>query len=370
MLSKLGFLLARPVLHRLDPEVAHGLTIKALRMMPQPALPVCDPRLAVEAFGLAFANPLGLAAGFDKNAEVPDAMLSLGFGFTEVGTVTPLPQVGNPRPRLFRLVEDQAVINRMGFNNAGAEAVRGRLEARGGRPGIAGVNIGANKDSPDRIGDYVKGIRAFSHVAAYFTVNISSPNTPGLRALQSLAELQALLERLNLARAQQHRRPPMLLKIAPDLRDDEMADIAIACGNGAVDGIIVANTTLRRDGLRSAQKQQQGGLSGVPLLGLSTVNLAKLRMLTKGGIPLIGVGGVHDAASALLKIRAGACLVQLYSALVYKGPGLVDEILAGIAGELSAKATTLAALCGSEAEAIAQQGFIHQGIIHQGLKGK
>ncbi len=357
MLANLGFALARPMLHRLDAERAHGLTINALRMLPLGAPAPCDARLAVAAFGLRFANPLGLAAGFDKNAEVPDAMLALGFGFTEIGTVTPLAQEGNPRPRLFRLAQDRAVINRMGFNNEGHAAALRRLEARRGRGGIVGVNIGANKLSEDRIGDYVKGILAFSHVADYFTVNISSPNTPGLRALQSRAELESLLSRLNAAREQQDARPPMLLKIAPDLNDDEMEDIALVCGQGAVDGIIVSNTTLRRDGLRSDLKPQAGGLSGEPLLELSTVQLAKLRVLTKGAVPLVGVGGVHDAASALLKIKAGASLVQLYSALVYKGPGLVAEILDGMAKELSARGKTIADLCGTEAEAIAHHGF-------------
>ena len=357
MLANLGFTLARPLLHRLDAEQAHGLTIKALRMSPLRSTPPCDARLAVAAFGLNFPNPLGLAAGFDKNADVPDAILGLGFGFTEVGTVTPKPQEGNPKPRLFRLTEDRAVINRLGFNNEGHAAALLRLQARRGRGGIVGVNIGANKESNDRIGDYVKGIIAFSHVADYFTVNISSPNTPGLRALQSRVELESLLARLNAARGLQDARPPMLLKIAPDLSDGEMEDIALACGQGAVDGIIVSNTTLRRDGLSSDLKFEAGGLSGEPLLELSTLQLAKLRILTKSAVPLIGVGGVHDAASALLKIRAGASLVQLYSALVYKGPGLVGEILAGIGQELSAKNTTLAALCGSEAEAIAHHGF-------------
>jgi dihydroorotate dehydrogenase len=284
-------------------------------------------------------------------------MLALGFGFTEIGTVTPKPQAGNPRPRLFRLPEDDAVINRMGFNNEGHAAALARLRARSGRGGIVGVNIGANKDSADRIADYVAGIGAFSDVASYFTVNISSPNTPGLRALQSRGELEALLDRLNAARERQDLRPPMLLKIAPDLRDDELEDIAVACAEGAVDGIIVSNTTLSRDGLHSRFKGEQGGLSGRPLLPLSTRQLAKLRLLTEGRIPLVGAGGVHDAASALMKIRAGASLVQLYSALVYKGPGLVTEILAGIADELTRSGATLSSLTGSAAREIAHQGL-------------
>ncbi len=355
-LAALAFPLARPLLHSLDAETAHGLTIRALSALPPGRAPANDPRLAVEAFGLSFGNPLGLAAGFDKNAEVPDAMLALGFGFTEIGTLTPRPQEGNPRPRLFRLPEDGAVINRMGFNNEGHVAALGRLQARRGRGGIIGVNIGANKDSQDRIGDYVKGIEAFAAVASYFTVNISSPNTPGLRALQSRAELEQLLARLDAARDRQARRPPMLLKIAPDLRQDELEDIAAACGGGAVDGIIVSNTTLSRDGLGSPRKGEQGGLSGEPLLQLSTRQLARLHLLTEGRLPLVGVGGVHDGPSALLKIRAGACLVQLYSALVYRGPGLVGSILAFLSAEVARSGTSLASLRGRDAAAIAHQG--------------
>ncbi len=357
MLARLVFPLARPLLHALDAETAHGLTLKALGFMPGGSPPISDSRLAVEAFGLRFPNPLGLAAGFDKNAEVPDAMLALGFGFTEIGTVTPKPQAGNPRPRLFRLEPDEAVINRMGFNNEGHAAALARLEARAGRPGIVGVNIGANKDSDDRIGDYVKGIEAFSHLASYFTVNISSPNTPGLRGLQSRAELETLLARLNAARGLQRRKPPMLLKIAPDLRDDELEDIAAACGGGAVDGIIVSNTTLSRGGLTSPLKDQQGGLSGKPLLALSTRQLAKMYLLTGGAIQLIGAGGIHDAASALQKIRAGASLLQLYSALVYRGPALVADILSGLATELDRRGRPLGDLVGADARSLAHHGL-------------
>jgi dihydroorotate dehydrogenase len=353
-LASLAFPLARPLLHALDAETAHGLTISALKLLPSGKAAAPDPRLQAEAFGLRFPNPLGLAAGFDKNAEVPDQMLALGFGFAEIGTVTPLPQAGNPQPRLFRLSADEAVINRMGFNNEGHRAALKRLEARKGRGGIVGVNIGANKESGDRIGDYVKGIEAFSHVASYFTVNISSPNTPGLRALQSRTELEALLVRLNAARGTQEHKPPMLLKIAPDLSDDELEDIATACGGGAVDGIIVSNTTLSREGLRSGLAQEAGGLSGKPLLDLSTQRLARLYLLTGGEIPLVGAGGVHDGASALRKIRAGASLVQLYSALVYRGPGLVTEILSGLAAALDGE--TLQSLRGRDAAAIAHQG--------------
>ena len=354
-LAALAFPFARPLLHALDAETAHGLTIRALSAMPAGAPAAADPRLAVEAFGLSFPNPLGVAAGFDKNAEVPDAMLALGFGFTEIGTVTPKPQVGNPRPRLFRLPEDGAVINRMGFNNEGHAAALRRLEARRGRGGIVGVNIGANKDSADRIGDYVQGIARFTHVASYFTVNISSPNTPGLRGLQSRAELEQLLSRLNDERARHEAQPPMLLKIAPDLREDELEDIAAACG-GAVDGIIVSNTTLSRDGLRSGHAKEQGGLSGLPLLALSTRQLARMFVLTDGRIPLVGAGGVHDGASALMKIRAGASLVQLYSALVYQGPELVTDILNHLAAEAARHGGSLASLRGRDAALLAHQG--------------
>lgn len=354
-LAARAFPVLRPLLHGLDAETAHRLTIRALALAPPGAVPKPDPRLAVTAFGLHFPNPLGLAAGFDKNAEVPDAMLALGFGFTEIGTVTPQPQAGNPRPRLFRLAEDHAVINRMGFNNDGHAAALQRLQARAGRGGIVGVNIGANKESADRIGDYVAGINAFGHVASYFTANISSPNTPGLRALQSRAELSALMTRLTAARQSAARKPPMLLKIAPDLSEEEIEDIAVCCEGGVVDGIIVSNTTLSRPGLRSPLAGEQGGLSGEPLLELSTRQLARLHLLTGGRIPLVGAGGVHDAASALLKIRAGASLVQLYSALVYQGPGLVAEILSGMVEELARSGATLESLRGCDAAALAHQ---------------
>ena len=352
-----AFPLLRPLLHSLDAETAHGLTIRLLRGFAPGTPRSSDRSLAVAAFGLAFPNPLGLAAGFDKNAEVPDAMLGLGFGFVEIGTVTPRPQAGNPRPRLFRLPADRGVINRMGFNNEGQAATLRRLEARAGRPGIVGVNIGANKDSADRVADYVAGIEAFSHLASYVTINISSPNTPGLRGLQSRAELETLLSRLGEARARQRRQPPMLLKIAPDLGDDELEDIARCCGGGAVDGIIVSNTTLRRDGLSSPARGEAGGLSGAPLFALSTRVLAKVYLLTGGRLPLIGAGGIGDAETAWIKLRAGATLLQLYSALVYAGPALVEEILTGLAARLAASGQTLDAVRGSDAAAFAHQGL-------------
>lgn len=358
MLTRLGFALARPVLHAMDAERAHNLTIALLKAMPLRWPARSAPSLAVKAFGLDFPNPLGLAAGFDKNADVPDAMLALGFGFAEIGTVTPRAQEGNPKPRLFRLAEDRAVINRMGFNNAGHDEAFLKLSARAGRPGIVGVNIGANKDSADRIGDYVQGIREFSQLASYLTVNISSPNTPGLRGLQSRGELQNLLDRLNAARQRIGRKPPMLLKIAPDLGDDELQDIAAVCAGGAVDGIIVSNTTLSRSGLRSGLKTEQGGLSGAPLFQLSTRQLARLYVLTAGRIPLVGVGGIDSAATAWRKIEAGATLIQLYSALVYQGPELVSHILTGLEQRLEAEGlTSLSSVTGRKAGDIAHQGL-------------
>ena len=348
-LAAFAFPLVRPLIHALEAERAHGVSVAVMKALPRgrPAVPGL---LAVSAFGLDFPNPLGLAAGFDKNAEVPDAMLGEGFGFVEVGTVTPKPQAGNPQPRLFRLKQDGAVINRMGFNNEGHAAALARLQARAGRPGIVGVNIGANKDATDRMADYVAGIEAFSGVASYLTVNISSPNTPGLRALQSRAELQELLDRLNAARAKQARKPPMLLKIAPDLRPDELEDVAHCCGGGAVDGIIVSNTTLSRDGLTSPLKTEQGGMSGRPLFELSTRQLARVFVLTGGGIPLVGAGGIDGPEAAWRKIEAGASLLQLYTAMVYRGPALVGDILSGLEAKLRAEgASTLGAIRGRAA---------------------
>ncbi len=348
-----GFSIARPLLMGLDAEQAHRATVKALSCLPAQQPPKFEPRLHQKLFGLDFPNPLGLAPGFDKNAEVPNAMLGLGFGFVEVGTVTPRPQTGNPKPRLFRLPEDRAVINRMGFNNEGHSAVLARLNSRTKR-GIIGINIGANKDSADRAADYVAGITTFGAIADYITVNISSPNTPGLRGLQSAAELESLLSKLNAARATQNKRVPMLLKIAPDLVDGELADIAACCSGGAVDGVIVSNTTLSRDGLRSQLSKETGGLSGRPLRHLATRQLAKFRVLTKGAIPLIGVGGIQDAESAFEKIRAGASLIQLYSALVYEGPGLVGKILEGLTREIHSRGlSSIAEAVGIDAQVLA-----------------
>ncbi|WP_432431192.1 quinone-dependent dihydroorotate dehydrogenase [Methylocella silvestris] len=332
---------ATPVLRQLDAETAHRLTIRALALYPAGgAVAPDDPRLAVRAFGLNFPNPIGLAAGFDKNAEAADAILALGFGFAEVGTITPLPQPGNARPRLFRLTADEAVINRFGFNSEGAAAVLARLARRGaGRPGVLGVNIGANKDSADRTADYVQAIAQLAASADYLTVNISSPNTPGLRDLQRSAALDDLLARILAARdgmIEACGRKPVLLKIAPDLTLDEL-DAIVACGRRrAIDGLIVANTTLSRPaGLREADlAKQQGGLSGRPLFDLSTQMLAAAFLRVEGAFPLIGAGGVDSAERAFAKIEAGASLVQLYSALVFKGPGLPAAIKRGLIATL------------------------------------
>ena len=354
-LINFGFKALRPLLHCMDAETAHGLTIKALKTgLGESAKIITPTNLGMSCFGLKFENPLGLAAGFDKNAEVPDAMLAMGFGFVEVGTVTPRPQEGNPRPRLFRLSEDRAVINRLGFNNEGHATVRERLRRRTHRPGIVGVNIGANKDSADRISDYVAGIKAFSDVASYFTINISSPNTPGLRNLQSAAELPALLKRLNDARQALQRKVPMLLKIAPDLEADEMQAIAECCLNFAVEGVTISNTTVSRPALQSLYARETGGLSGAPLFDLSTQQLARFYLLTQGKIPLVGVGGIANAEHAWSKICAGASLLQLYSALVFQGPELVQEILSGLARKLAGKNfATLSEAVGNSAEEIA-----------------
>jgi len=319
-----------PAIRLMDAEKAHGAAIAALKtgLVPAPAKFSHD-SLRIEVCGLSFPNPVGLAPGFDKNAEVPDAMLGQGFGFVEVGTVTPLPQDGNVKPRLFRLPEDKAVINRMGFNNHGAEAVLRRLMVRK-KNGIVGVNIGANKSSDDREGDYVKGIETFHQIADYLTVNISSPNTPGLRGMQSRKELTTLLDRLSETRQKLHCQTPVFLKIAPDLIDEELADICEVCLGGAVDGLIISNTTLSREGLHSSVQNEAGGLSGQPLFEMSTRMLARASKLTQGKLPLIGVGGVSSAEQAFEKLRAGASLVQLYSAMVYEGPTLGHEISKGL----------------------------------------
>ena len=320
--------LAPRCLRLLDPERAHRATIWALRHgLALRDRAADDPALAIRLWGRNFSNPIGLAAGFDKDAEVPGPMLGLGFGFVEVGSVTPRAQPGNPRPRLFRLPADGAVINRLGFNNGGAEAARTALErwrAKGGS-GLVGVNIGKNKESADAAADYAAAGRALAPVADYLTINVSSPNTPGLRALQGKAELEDLIDGLRAALGDGP--PPLLLKVAPDLGEAELADIAEVAIERRLDGLIATNTTIARPpGLAGRHRAETGGLSGRPLFAPSTAVLAQLYRLTEGRLPLVGVGGIASGAGAYAKIRAGASLVQLYTALVYQGPGLVARI--------------------------------------------
>jgi dihydroorotate dehydrogenase len=315
--------LFRPLAFALDAERAHRLTIAALKALPggRPAEP--DPMLAVEVAGLRFPNPVGLAPGFDKDAEVWRQMLGFGFGFVEVGTLTPRSQQGNEKPRLFRLAEDEAVINRMGFNNQGQAAAALRLAKRDRNAGIVGINIGTNKDSPDRIADYAAGVRAMAPLADYLTINISSPNTPGLRALQDKGALGELLAAVTEARGAG---PPLFLKFAPDLEQADVDDIArLAIGRG-MDALIVANTTLSRPMLASAHREEAGGLSGAPLKALALQRLRDFRAATGAQLPLIAAGGIGSGEDAFARIRAGASLVQLYSALVYRGPGLAKRI--------------------------------------------
>ncbi|UAL10227.1 quinone-dependent dihydroorotate dehydrogenase [Caulobacter segnis] len=333
---------AARALHVFDPEDAHGWAIRGLKwgLGPRDGGPD-DPILAVRLAGLDLPNCVGLAAGFDKNAEVPDAMLAAGFGFVEAGTVTPLAQAGNPRPRLFRLTEDQAVINRMGFNNGGLESFAQRLSARKEKGGVVGANIGANKDATDRIQDYVTGLTQLWGLSDYFTANISSPNTPGLRALQTKAALEELLGRLSETRAALRIASgadyPVFLKVAPDLEDGEVEAIVETVVGAGLDAIIVSNTTIARpDTLRSAQAGEGGGLSGAPLLAPSTAVLKRFHAAAAGRVALIGAGGIADGAGAYAKIRAGARAVQLYSALVYGGPGLVTRIKRDLAARLRA----------------------------------
>jgi len=319
--------LLRPLIFRLDAERAHLLSLAALEKVARRTPPRTDPMLSTRVAGLDFPTPIGLAAGYDKDARVPDALLGLGFGFVEVGTLTPKPQAGNPKPRLFRLVEDHAVINRMGFNNGGQEAAFTRLAARE-RRGIVGVNVGANKDSADRIADYARGVRAMAPVADYLTINISSPNTPGLRALQEAAALDALLAAAIEARGEQG--PPIFLKVAPDLDPADIDAIAKVVVGRKVDALIVANTTVSRPPLSSRHAGEGGGLSGEPLRPLALRRLRDFRAATGGQVPLIAAGGIGSAEDAYARIRAGASLVQLYSALVYEGPGLAMRIAKGL----------------------------------------
>jgi dihydroorotate dehydrogenase len=335
--------LALSALYALPPETAHHAALYALEhhLVGSRAAPD-DPVLRTRVWGMDYPNPIGLAAGFDKDARVADAMLSLGFGFVEAGTVTPRPQPGNPGPRLFRLDEDRAVINRLGFNSGGLASFARRLAARRGSPekrGIVGANVGKNRDTQDAGDDYAEGIETLAAMADYLVINISSPNTPGLRDLQARVALDALLRRAIAARNRGavSRMPPLLAKVGPDLAPKQIADIAEVALSTGIDGLIVGNTTVARPAsLKSAQKNEVGGLSGVPLFKPSTECLAEIYRLTNGRLPLIGCGGVADGATAYAKIRAGASLVQLYSALVFHGPGLVRRITQELAQLLRA----------------------------------
>ncbi len=356
----IGFLdrLSRPFMRALDPEDAHALTLKALRFLPRTTPEADPPELRVRAFGLNFTNPIGLAPGFDKDAVAPDALLRLGFGFVEIGTVTPRPQAGNPRPRVFRLEADGAVINRLGFNNGGAPTALARLAARANEGGIVGVNIGANRDSADRAEDYVRLIETFAAVASYFTVNVSSPNTPGLRDLQQAAALDDLLARVIEARDRVHLRAgptPVLLKIAPDVTLADLDDVVGIARKHRVDGMIVSNTTISRPGsLRARDKAAEaGGLSGRPLFKLSTRILAETFVRAENQFPLIGVGGIDSSATAIAKIKAGATLVQLYTGLIYRGIGLIGDMKAGISAAIKrGNRDSLAAMVGMDAAEI------------------
>ena len=344
-MTTLGYRLARPWLHMLDPERAHGAAIWALKHGLGGAVSTADdPILATRVWNFDFANPVGLAAGFDKDAEVVDAMLALGFGFVEAGTVTPLPQPGNPKPRLFRLDEDTGVINRFGFNSQGLAHFVGRLKARksaGGRRGIVGANVGKNRDAVDAAADYVKGVEAVCGLADYVVCNVSSPNTPGLRGLQGRAQIEDLIRQAQSARERaappSRPLPPLLAKVGPDLDAQEISDIAEVAVATQIDGLIVGNTTVDRPpGLRSRHARETGGLSGPPLMEKATQCLAEMYRCVGGRMPIIGCGGVASGADAYAKIRAGASLVQLYSALVFHGPQLVGSIKRELAARLRA----------------------------------
>ena len=352
-MSTLGDRLVRPLLLRLDPEAAHAAAVALMRHAPTPTWPAESADLAVNAFGLRFPNPVGLAAGFDKSGTLGEAALGYGFGFTEVGTLTPLPQAGNARPRVFRLPVERGVINRYGFNNDGHDVALRRLRGRR-RRGILGINIGANKEARDRTADYVAGLVRFAGIADYFTLNVSSPNTPGLRDLQAAQALDDLLARTIEARdtaATEHGRTPLLLKIAPDLDLASLDDIVATARRRGIDGLIVSNTTVTRPaGLQGAAAGEAGGLSGRPLFELSTRKLAATFLRVEGQFPLVGVGGIDSPEGALAKIEAGATLLQLYSGLVYEGLGLVGRIKAGLIATLGREGTTFAGLVGRRAQ--------------------
>jgi dihydroorotate dehydrogenase len=345
------FGLGQAVLLALDPERAHDIAVKSLELGLYPRITEPDDkRLAQRIFGLDFPNPLGMAAGFDKNARAPRELLATGLGFVEVGTLTPRAQSGNPLPRVFRSQADRAIINRLGFNNEGQEAALARLKQR--PPGIIGVNIGAGRDSSDRIADYVLGIERMGPIASYLTVNISSPNTPGLRDLQAPEALDALLKRVQAARGALAKKPPLLVKLAPDLADADLPDvIGVIVANG-VDGIVVSNTTLMRNGLKDATfARETGGLSGRPLFARATRMLAQVYKLTGGKLPLVGVGGIDSGETAVAKIEAGASLLQLYTGLVFEGPRLIGHIKQALIAAIErAGAHDLKPLIGSRAD--------------------
>lgn len=339
--------LLRPALFTLDAERAHRAALAALRVVPAASTAPAGGPLETRVAGLTFPNPLGIAAGFDKDGEVPDALLGLGFGFAEVGSITPRPQSGNPKPRLFRLAEDRAVINRMGFNNGGAAAAATRLVARLGRGGVVGINIGANKDSTDRVADYAQMTQVMAPLASYLAVNISSPNTPGLRALQDEGALTALLDAVLEARGATG--PPVFLKVAPDLEPADVEAIARIALERRLGALIVSNTTVSRPPLRSPHARETGGLSGAPLRELALARVRDFRRATGGALPLVGVGGIASAEDAWQRIRAGASLVQLYSAMVYEGPGIARRIVRELAALMQRDGfASLAEAVGSE----------------------
>jgi dihydroorotate dehydrogenase len=325
-----SYALIRPLLFRLDAERAHTVALRALAAMPRRPRTVEAGPFSTQVAGIAFPNPVGMGAGFDKDAVAADGLLGLGFGFVEVGTLTPRPQAGNPKPRLFRLAEDRAVINRMGFNNGGVDAAVGRLTTRDRKRGVVGINIGANKDSADRVADYREAFRAVAPLADYVTVNISSPNTPGLRAMQDKGALDELLDAVLGVRSESGCDVPVFLKVAPDLQPADVDDIAEVALQRGLDALIVSNTTIARPPLRSRHAGESGGLSGAPLKQPALERLRDFRKATNGALPLIGVGGIATAEDAWERIRAGASLIQLYSAMVYEGPGIARSMCRGL----------------------------------------
>jgi dihydroorotate dehydrogenase len=335
----------------LDPETAHEASLRALEAGVHPRqAKLDDPRLAQTLFGLTFPNPIGVAAGYDKDARVYNALFGIGFGFAEAGTITPNPQQGNPRPRVFRLMRERGIVNRLGFNSAGHSAALVKLASTPQR-GILGVNIGANRDSSDPIADYVAGVHAFGPLASYLAINISSPNTPGLRDLQAPDRLNALLEAVMVARTSLGRAAPILVKLAPDLHDEDIAPVMQCLLAHKVDGAVLTNTTLSREGIpANSHRNEPGGLSGKPLFKRSTRFLARCYLATEGKLPLIGVGGIDSGAAALSKIRAGASLIQLYTGLVYEGPTLLPDIKDALVAEIEATGKPLQSLVGTAAD--------------------